>query len=144
MTTDRKLLISRVYSEAYNAGDPAVLDEVYAESYVRHQPPLQAIEGLEAYRQFVADVRGAYSGLDFKVEEIIEEGDRTVTRLVLRGTHTGKAPTILAAPTGKQVEMAGCTISHWVDEKIAVDWVYNDYLGLVQQFGLYPPPGMFA
>jgi predicted ester cyclase len=144
MSEMREALINRIYAEAYAEGNLAVLDEAYAEGYVRHQPPVPSVEGLEAYRKFISDTRGAYSGLEFAVDEIINLEDRSVVRVTLKGKHTGQAPTILAPPTGKEIEMAGCVVSHWEGGKIAVDWVYNDYLGLVQQFGIYPPPGMFA
>lgn len=144
MSEERKALITRIYSEAYSAGDLGILDEVYASDYTRHQPPVPKVEGLEAYKKFIQDTRGAYTGLEFSIEEIIVQGDRSVTRLILRGKHTGQSPTILAPPTGKQIEMTSCSVSHWEGEKITVDYVYNDYLGLVQQFGIYPPPGMFA
>ena len=144
MSEERKALLYRIYSEAYQAGELGVLDEAYTDGYVRHQPPVPSVEGLEDYKQFIQDTRSAYTGLEFNIQEIIVQGDCSATRLILRGKHTGQAPTILTPPTGKEIEMAGCIVSHWEGDKIAVDWVYNDYLGLVQQFGMYPPPGMFA
>lgn len=144
MTEALKTKIRRIYEEAYGKGELAVLDEVIAPDYHRHQPPMPEVKGLDAYKKFVADVRSAYTGLEFIVEDVIVEGNISCARVTLRGKHTRQAPTLQAPPTGKQIEMMGCVVSHWREGKVAVDWVYNDYLGLMQQFGLYPPPGMFA
>ena len=113
MPEAREALIRRIFSEAYGAGDFSVLSEAYAGDYLRHQPPVPSLEGLEAYRQFIHDTRSAYAGLEFTLDEIIDHGDRSVVRVTLKGKHTGQAPTILAPPTGKQIEMAGCIVSHW-------------------------------
>jgi len=144
MSEDLKAKIHRMYEAAYSDGNTAVLDEMIADDYQRHQPPMAEVKGLDSYKKFVADVRSAYTGLEFIVEDVIVEGNVSAARITLRGKHTGQAPTIQAAPTGKQVEMTGCVVSHWKEGKVAVDWVFNDYLGLLQQFGVYPPPGMFA
>ncbi len=144
MSSDPEKMIHRIYEEAYNKGNLDVLDEAIDEDYLRHQPPMPDVQGLEAYKKFIADSRNAYSGLEFSIEQIIVQGDTSAARYTLRGIHTGHSPTIRAQPTGNPVIMPGCIISHWVNGKVAVDWAYNDYLGLLQQFGVYPPPGMFA
>lgn len=143
MSEDLKTKIYRIYEEAYTKGNLDVLEESTAAGYARHQPPMRDVKGLDAYKKFVADVRSAYSGFEISVDEIIVEGDTTVARITLRGKHTGQAPTLQAPPTGKQVTMMGCVVSHWEEGKIIEDWVYNDYLGLVQQFGVVPPPGLY-
>lgn len=139
-----KDLIYRIYREACNKGNLAVLDEAIAEDYIRRQPPMPDVKGLEGFKKFVTDIRGAYSNLEIKVEEIIFEGDASATRITLRAKHTGQAPTIQAPPTGRDIVMPACVVSHWVKGRIAVEYVYNDYLGLLQQLGVVPPPGMFA
>jgi predicted SnoaL-like aldol condensation-catalyzing enzyme len=144
MSQKLKDLIYRIYREAYNKGNLAVLDEAVAEDYIRHQPPMPDVKGLEAFKKFVADTRHAYSNLEIKVEEIIFEGDTSAVRLTLYGRHTRQAPTIQAPPTGRDFVMPACVVSHWMKGKVAADHVYNDYLGLLQQLGVVPPPGMFA
>jgi predicted ester cyclase len=136
--------ITQIYEEAYNKGNLDVLDSILADNYLRHQPPMPDVKGPEAYKKYVSTTRKAYSDLVFKLESIIAEGNISVARYTLNGKHTGYSPSIQAQPTGNQVAMPGCIVSHWEGGKIALDWVYNDYLGLLQQFGVYPLPGMFA
>ena len=138
MSNNIKELITQVYTEAYNKGKLEVLDDIIAVDYIRHQPPIPTIKGLEAYKTYVADARNAYSDLEFKIEGVIAEGNITTCRYTLHGRHTGNSPSIHAQPTGKWVAMPGCIVSQWGGGKIIVDWAYNDFLGV------YPLPGMFA
>jgi predicted ester cyclase len=144
MPVDIKEQIVKVYTEAYNKGNLDVLDSIIAADYLRYQPPIPTIKGLAAYKVYVADARNAYSDLEFKIEAVIAEGNISVARYTLHGRHTGTSPSIHAQPTGNRVVMPGCIVSQWEGGKIAVDWAYNDFLGLLQQFGVYPLPGMFA
>jgi predicted ester cyclase len=144
MSNNIKDMITQVYTEAYNKGKFEVLDDIIAVDYIRYQPPIATIKGLSAYKTYVADARNAYSDLEFKIEGVIAEGNISVARYTLHGRHTGSSPSIHAQPTGKWVTMPGCIVSQWGGGKIVVDWAYNDFLGLLQQFGVYPPPGMFA
>ena len=138
MSEDLKQLTGKIIEEAYNKGNLDVLDELVAPNYLRHQPPMKKVEGLAAYKKFVSEVRESYSNFNMKVEEILVDGNKTVTRLILSGKHTGKIPTVQAPPTGKEVAMAGCTVTTWETGKIVEEWVYNDYMGLTHQFGVMP------
>jgi predicted ester cyclase len=143
MPQDMQAAIQRIYDEAFNKGNVDELNEIIAEDYIRRQPPYADVKGIEGYKQFISDVRKGYSGFSITLEEIIVAGDTSVVRVVLSGKHTGQTPTVQAPPTGKQVAMNGCTVSHWKDGKIVEEWAYNDYLGLTQQFGVVPPPGLY-
>ena len=143
MSQDAQSMIRKIYEEAFNQGNVDILDEVIAEDYVRHQPPYAEVKGIAQFKRFVTDVRNGYTGFSIDLEEIIMAEQASVVRVVLRGKHTGQTPTVQAPPTGKQIAMTGCTVSHWKDGKIVEEWVYNDYLGLTQQFGVVPPPGLY-
>jgi steroid delta-isomerase-like uncharacterized protein len=138
MSEELKLMIRKIFQEAYNNGNLDVLEELISPDYHRHQPPMKDVKGLDAYRKFVADVRNAYSNLEIQIEEILSEENKTVTRIILTGQHTGKTPTLMAPPTGKEISMMGCVISTWENGQITEEWVYNDYMGLTQQFGVMP------
>ena len=143
MSEEIRAKIRKTYEDAYNKGNMDVLDDIVAADYVRHQPPMKMVKGLDAYKKFIEDVRSAYSGFSMDVEDIIVEGDKTTVRLVLSGRHTGQAPTLQAPPTGKQIEMKCCSVIYWENGKMVTEHAYNDYLGLVQQFGVIPPPGLY-
>lgn len=138
MPEDLKLNMQKLIEQVYNHGNLEVLDELIDANYVRHQPPMKKVKGVADYKTFVQEVRSAYSNFRMEIEEILAEGNKTVTRLILSGKHTGKTPTIQAPPTGREVAMKGCTVSAWQDGKVVEEWAYNDYMGLTQQFGVMP------
>jgi len=50
--------------------------------------------------------------------------------------HTHRAGELIPIPpTGKQVIVTRCTVSHVVKGKVVEDWEYADWLGLLQQLG---------
>lgn len=131
-------MVKRLYEEAYNKGKLDVLDNLIAPHYQRHQPPMKDVKGLDAYKLFVSKVLSAYSNFNISVDELLVAGNKTVVRTTLSGKHTGKVPTLMAPPTGKEIAMVGCTVSTWENGKVVEEWVYNDYMGLSFQFGVMP------
>lgn len=138
MSEALKTMVRKIYEEAYNKGNLEVLDDLIAPAYLRHQPPMKDVEGVDAYKRFVTAVRAAYTNFNISLEEILVDGDKTVVRLLLSGKHTGRTPTLMAPPTGKEITMPGCAIATWANGKIVEEWVYNDYMGLTHQFGVMP------
>lgn len=138
MSEELKPMVRKIFDEAYNQGNLAVLDDLIAPNYLRHQPPMKDVQGLDAYKKFITDVRSAYSNFEMRLEEILVDGNKTVARITLNGKHTGRTPTLVAPPTGKQITMMGCAVSTWENGKVVEEWVYNDYMGLTYQFGVMP------
>ena len=131
----------RVVEEAYNQGKMEVLDEHFAKEYVYHPFPFPDVEGVEAYKQYIADLRNGYPDLKLTVEEMIIKGDIAVVRGTFSGTNTGESPTFRIPATGKQVTFKWCSVSHRMNGKTTEEWNYVDWLGLMQQLGftLTPP-----
>jgi predicted ester cyclase len=140
-TEELKATIRRVWDEAWNKGNPDALDELYAADYVRHRAPFPDFEGLEAYKQFVAETRISYPDCQLTLHEIIIEGDISAARWTWSGTQTGPSPSTGAPPTGKHGVLAGCSVVRWVEGKCVEEWEGADYLGLFQQLGIIPPLG---
>jgi predicted ester cyclase len=144
MSEEIKAKVRQIYDEALNKGNVDALDEIVAAEYVRNQPPMKQVIGVPGFKQFIQDVRSAYSNFGISIEGIQVDGDMSAIQITLSGKHTGQAPTLQAPPTGKEITMKSCSVGRWKDGKLVEEWVYNDYLGLLQQFGVIPLPGMFA
>ena len=138
MSEELIVKVRKIYQEAYNKGNLAALDELIDTAYLRHQPPMKNVQGLEAYKAFISEVRAGNSNFNMALDEILAAGNKTVVRLTLSGKNTGKIPTLRTPPTGREVAMPGCVVSTWDKGKIVEEWVYNDYLGLTYQFGVMP------
>ena len=145
MSEELKKNIRKIYEEAYNKGNLDILDDILDGNYLRHQPPMKNVQGLGAYKDFIIEVLGAYSNFEMVVEEILTDGNKTVTQLKLTGKNTGRLPSLQIPPTGREISMASCIVSAWENGKIVEEWAYNDYLGLSYQFGVMPifPGGGF-
>jgi steroid delta-isomerase-like uncharacterized protein len=133
MSEDNKALARRSWEVLDNLD---VLDEVYADDLVWHEPD-QDVRGPEEARQFVMMYKTAFPDLSATVEDVLSDGDKVVTRYTLRGTHQGEIEEF-GPPTGRQIELQGITIHRMEDGKIVEEWERYDNLGVMQQLGLAP------
>jgi predicted ester cyclase len=141
MSTDELKAVTRqIVEEAWNRGNLTIFDKYYTPGYVRHKPPFPDIDGLQAAKQFIADSRSSYPDLHVTVHEVIAEGNKVVSRWTFEGTQVGQSPTTGVSATGKKIAFSGCNVAHWENDKIVEEWEYSDWLVLLQQFGVVPPP----
>jgi steroid delta-isomerase-like uncharacterized protein len=126
------------YVQAYNDGDLDAIDETCTADLVVHQPPYPDTTGIQAHREATAALRQAFPDMKLSFVDQIVQGDRSVVRWTMTGTHSGQSPAVPVPPTGKQIRLTGCAIDRVVDGKVAETWNYVDYLGLLQQLGVVP------
>jgi steroid delta-isomerase-like uncharacterized protein len=140
MSEENKALIQRFVEEAFNKGNLDVADEVYASTFMSHDPTAPEGQGSpEGVKQFVNTYLGAFPDGHTTVEDSIAEGDKVAYRWTFRGTHRGELMGI--SPTGEQVEITGITINRLSGGKIEEQWNLFDQLGMLQQLGVAPAPG---
>jgi predicted ester cyclase len=78
----------------------------------------------------------SFPDLRFTIEQMIAQGNRVVSQLVMEGTHQGTWMGI--SPTGKKLQIRMIVIHRIANSKIAEDWVLVESLGLFQQLGMVP------
>ncbi len=133
-----KGLVKRMY-EAGEKGDIEALKEIYSPDYVWYMPsnspkPMSLEETIE----FEKMVRIAFPDVNFSIEDIIADGDKTITRFVIRGTHEGEFQGIPA--TGNKIEVSGIIISRIENGKIVENKEELDRLGMMMQLGFELKP----
>lgn len=130
--------VVRRFFEASGANDQAALNEVLAPDLVAysHGPGPQ---NREEYLQEIGRWHAAFGETHFTIEEQIAEGDKVASRATLRAIHNG-GDFLGLPPTGKQIAVSGITIERIQDGKIVEHRVNSDWLGMMQQLGLVPPP----
>lgn len=116
--------------------DPDLLEEVYAEDLVWHEPD-QDVRGLEEAGRFVAVYKTAFPDLSVTVEDMVAEEDKVVSRVTIRGTHEGEIEEF-GPPTGRRIELEGLTMHRLENGRIVEEWERYDNLSLLQQLGLIP------
>jgi predicted ester cyclase len=94
---------------------------------------------MEGFKQMGQLLLSAFTGSTSTVEGMIAEGDKVVSRLTFRGTHTGDLMGI--PPTGMSVTISEIIIDRLADGKIVESWRLFDQMAMMQQLGVIPAPG---
>ena len=129
----------RVFEEAFNQGNFAVIDEVCSPNYVLHDPT-SSIPSPEGFKHYIMAYRTAFPDLHITIEDELAEGDRVVVRWTARGTQLGELNGI--PPTGLQSTITGITIARAATNgKFEESWTNLDTLGMLQQLGVIPRMG---
>ena len=132
MSEANKRTIRVVREEAMRKGKLDRLAGLYTDDYVYHGiPMLGDLRGPTAFKDLIAGFIDAVSGFQEAVEDQVAEGDKVVTRISGRGTHTGEL--MGAPPSGNQLKWTAIIISRFVDGKIAEEWAEFDALSFSQQ-----------
>jgi steroid delta-isomerase-like uncharacterized protein len=131
---ENKVLVRRFYEEAWDQGKLDVIDELFADDYIRHDlRPSQALAGPDGMKRITADFRAAFSDLQFDVEIVIAEDEFVAARWTASGTHTGSWGTV--QPTGRTARFSGVNIFRFENGKVSELWNHRDDLGLMEQVG---------
>ena len=132
MPNRNKALVRRFLNDVVNGGDDRLIAQLVTADHVRHAPDGD-LSGPEGVRIDVAEYRTGFPDLSVTIEDLLAEGDRVVSRFVLRGTHAGCF--LGLAPTGRIVAVSGMGIDRIAGDQLAESWVALDALGLLRQLG---------
>ena len=136
-TEENKALVRRFYEEI-DKGNLTAMDELVAEDYIDHNPPLPGLQpGREGLKQFFKLFWEATPG-SHDIEDQIAEGDKVVTRLTAVGKHEGDLP--CAPRTGNDLKMTSITIHRIASGNLVEKSSEKDMLGYLQQIGVIPSP----
>jgi len=138
MPEDNKTIVRRIYSEIINRGNLALADTLVAPSYVYHGPGGLEMRGPEGFKQVVTMYRSAFPDLNLTIEDIVEAGDKVVTRWTGRGTHKGNLGSLAA--TGRTTTVTGILISRLSNGKLVEDHESFDEVGMLRQLGVTTIP----
>jgi steroid delta-isomerase-like uncharacterized protein len=137
--TSNKAAVIR-FCDASNTGDAELIsktiDELVApDALIRTPLPLETT-GAEAVKEVFARLHRAYPDLHITIEDLIEEGDKVVSRNTVTGTHQGEYMGI--QPTGKSVTYNEIFIFRFAGGQIAESWGVVDVLSQMKQLGVIP------
>ena len=139
MSVERnKTLVRRLMEEDISQGDEAVAEAIIHPDFVDHTNPPGMQHGIAGHKAVVRLFRSVFPDLEWRIDDLIAEGDKVVARTTMRGTHRGKFFGI--PPTGTVVEMTGVHVMRIADGRIVEHWGSNDDLGLMRQLGAIPDP----
>ncbi len=138
-TEQNKAAVLRIFTEAWNEKNLAVLREVIAEEAAYHDPTTpQPLVGPEGQEMFIGSYHAAFPDTHFTIEDVVAEEDKVVVRWAASGTNQGS---LMGMPaTGKPVSVRGMTMFTVRDGKVQESWTNWDTLAMLQQLGIIPMP----
>ena len=126
---ENKAIVRRYLEEIWNSGDLEVAHEIVTPAVVLRSS-LRHMEGLEAFKEFVAVVRTVFPDIHFTTEDLIAQGDEVAAHWTMTGTQEGDFMGMAA--TGKHFIVPGVSILRLSEGKVAEAWLLWDPLNLME------------
>src|SRR5689334_7386316 len=103
-TEENKRVVHRVFEEAVNKGNMALLNELIADSYAGANSGA-AVVGPQAFIAPLRALKEAFPDIQYKLEDVVAEGDRVFVRWHWTGTHkaTFRGPGGVYPATGAHI-----------------------------------------
>lgn len=135
MSSEMLKEVMRKFYEAFNKGDIDALDEIVDDSFVEHNPlPPRMAPNREGFKKYLLMFRNAFPDIQFDIQDIVAEGDKVWTRVMLRGTQ--REDFIGIPATGRPVETCMVDICRIKQNKMVEHWGVMDQLAMMQQMGM--------
>jgi steroid delta-isomerase-like uncharacterized protein len=138
---EMKAALAKMIDDFWRKGDVNAAYEIYSDDIVFHRVPLPPVVGKEANMEADAGMLVAFTENRTTIDEMIVDGDTAAMRWTWEAVHTGTSPSLGIPATGKRVRSVGCSVFNFRDGKVAEQWEYSDFHGLLQQLGVIPPMG---
>jgi steroid delta-isomerase-like uncharacterized protein len=137
---DNVALMQRWFQEVWNEGRTETVYELMSPDAVAvgQSGPKDEIHGPKEFEAFVDRIRGAFSDIRIKVEDVVGADDKVVVRWSGVMAHTGDGMGFPA--TGKTIHVGGISIARVVNGKIVEGWDNWDQLAMLEQLGVYRQP----
>jgi steroid delta-isomerase-like uncharacterized protein len=137
MQEENKALAQRFVDHVFNAGDRDVYDQLVADDYVNHNPPVPGVPGTkEGFWQVVIATRAAFPDVRVAPEDMLAEGDQVMFRDTVHATHLGAFQGIDA--TGRRLSWTEMHFFRVSNGRIVEHWANFDQLKILMEIGGLP------
>jgi len=136
MSRDANIAAQEKLAEEINAGNTAVVHEVFAENVVDHDPAPDQGPGPEGFHDFFKTLTSAFPDAHIEPQQLVADDDHVAVAYTLTGTHEGQFHGV--EPTNKKIEVRGVQIARFEDAMIVERWGSTDELGILTQLGAAP------
>lgn len=123
-----------------NTADEKLGEELIApnaEFFVPYQS--EPLIGPPGWLVAIEVMRGGFPDIQWRLEELVFEGEKIAARYTMHGTHEGAFFGVPA--TGRQITVQTMNFYDMANGKIVGERGQPDLLGLLQQIGAVPAPG---
>ena len=128
----QKALVRLFYDQVWNRIDKSRIPDVFHDGFAFRGSLGPVLRGHDEFAGYVDQVTGALSDYRCDIDDMVEEGNRVVARMMFSGNHTGEMMGF--APTGLPVSWAGSAHFTFENGKVSDLWVLGDVHGLIRQF----------
>jgi steroid delta-isomerase-like uncharacterized protein len=132
---DRDAAVRRYWAEIWTNGRFDLADQFYAPVYREN---LEATTPAE-FAAAAAAWRAHFSDFRVDLHELFDAGNRVITRVTYRATHTGDFKALPAR--GRSIETTGIDIFEFEGDHVVQHWHETDHLVLFRQLGAELRPG---
>jgi len=80
MSEENKSVLRRFVNEVWNSGRLELIDMLVAPDYVSHVVHTPPIKNRDELKRWVADVRAAFPDVQFTIEDLLADDDKTIAR----------------------------------------------------------------
>ncbi|PBQ31296.1 ester cyclase [Sphingobacteriaceae bacterium] len=133
MINKNKEVIRKLYEEALNRRNYSLLKQLVSEDYIGPRGE----KGAEGMEGSVKPLIVSFPEVQWKIEDLLEEGDKVVVRWYWQATHKETYQGITA--TNRLVKSEAIAIYVLKDEKIIGATMITDRLGFLMQLGVILP-----
>ena len=131
-TQEKNKALVRRFLEAQAKGSLNVIDEVLTPHFVDHDRLPGQAPDREGYKRAIAEYHAAFSNVRFLIEDQVAEGEKVVTRFIVRATHD-LGELMGVAPTGREVTYKAMAIHRIVGGKIVEEWAEGSNISAVME-----------
>ena len=127
MSAENNKTLVRRFFEAFEdvsrgKADLDTFDKMLAPDFISHDKLLPGQQpGREGFKQAIAELLATFSNTRFLFEDQVAEGEKVVTRFIVRQTHD-RRELMGVAPTGREVTHKAIFIHRISEGKIAEEW----------------------
>jgi steroid delta-isomerase-like uncharacterized protein len=129
-------IVRRNIEAVQNAGDFAVFDEIFSESFVDHTPQRGVSPDKNGVRILYTGLRAAFPDFHADIHWQTVDHDKVTTFKTYRGTHHGTFFGVAA--TGRTIRFDTIDVFRVQDGRLTDHWGIADLLGVLVQLGALP------
>lgn len=131
MDSENKSLVRKFIEEIINTGSTKNINKFIDANYKDHNDIENETTGVQGVIKHITAVRITYPDLQVSIEHQIEEADFVVSRIIMRGTHSGEW--LGMKPTHKQISINAVNIDRIKNNKIIEHWgIANSLEALIE------------
>lgn len=123
----------QAFYDGFNARDIDSIEELMASDFVEHEVVPGMPTDNTAPRAYMEIFTAAFPDFQMSVDDMIQEGNKVVTRGRMTGTHQGDFMGM--PPSGKSFDIGFIDIVEFRDDKAIGHWGLSDNAAMMEQLG---------